>query len=413
MAMPSLARPIFDFGVISFCLPIVAIGPVLAIVFSGDTTRITLSRLVGVLHHPGRGDDRPAQRGCRDARPRARPWRNDLDATDKGAPAGRPAEPVRRLAHRGPFGGSGVPSWASSSVCRTGLGRAADQFPAGSELQPGLGPSSWSQRSSQAPSMRQQAWSLISSRRGLAKSRSISPRASGARRRRAEAASWSRWPAGSGSAIVSVLAILLAWSALLQVLARFVVHRQGTARCLGISHRSQCGRRESREPRRRHADLGPRCCPRLVGGSRRRRSHGPRLHGLADPATHPLRTVPRTAIDAAHCRDAADRPRLRTRPHRNRGDRRHRRLFSDSGERRASPWPGHRSNRSTSRGSMAARAWRRCSRSGCLWHCPALFGSLRIAAPLAMTGAMLAEWLANRAEASARRDPAGDGPVRL
>ena len=45
VAVPSLARPIFDFGVISFCLPIVAIGPVLAIVFSGDTTRITLAAL--------------------------------------------------------------------------------------------------------------------------------------------------------------------------------------------------------------------------------------------------------------------------------------------------------------------------------------------------------------------------------
>ena len=43
--VPSLARPILQLGVVSFCLPVVAIGPMLTIVFAGDTPRVVLAAL--------------------------------------------------------------------------------------------------------------------------------------------------------------------------------------------------------------------------------------------------------------------------------------------------------------------------------------------------------------------------------
>ena len=45
VAAPALARGIFQLGVVSFCLPIVAIGPVLVIVCSGDVPRIALAAM--------------------------------------------------------------------------------------------------------------------------------------------------------------------------------------------------------------------------------------------------------------------------------------------------------------------------------------------------------------------------------
>jgi sulfonate transport system permease protein len=44
-ASPALARPILQLGVVSFCLPIIAIGPVLSILFNGDIPRIALAAL--------------------------------------------------------------------------------------------------------------------------------------------------------------------------------------------------------------------------------------------------------------------------------------------------------------------------------------------------------------------------------
>ena len=43
--VPALGRLVLGLGVVSFCLPVVAIGPVLAIVFSGDVPRVVLSAL--------------------------------------------------------------------------------------------------------------------------------------------------------------------------------------------------------------------------------------------------------------------------------------------------------------------------------------------------------------------------------
>jgi ABC-type nitrate/sulfonate/bicarbonate transport system permease component len=45
VAIPPIERPVLQLGAVSYCLPIVAIGPVLIVIFSGGTPRIILSAL--------------------------------------------------------------------------------------------------------------------------------------------------------------------------------------------------------------------------------------------------------------------------------------------------------------------------------------------------------------------------------
>ena len=45
VAAPVLARPILQLGIVSFCLPLIAIGPVLTLLFDGDIPRIVLAAL--------------------------------------------------------------------------------------------------------------------------------------------------------------------------------------------------------------------------------------------------------------------------------------------------------------------------------------------------------------------------------
>ncbi|PZQ50056.1 MAG: hypothetical protein DI556_08255 [Rhodovulum sulfidophilum] len=45
VAIPFLERPILQLGVVSYCLPIVAIGPLMMILFSGDTPKVVLAAL--------------------------------------------------------------------------------------------------------------------------------------------------------------------------------------------------------------------------------------------------------------------------------------------------------------------------------------------------------------------------------
>jgi ABC-type nitrate/sulfonate/bicarbonate transport system permease component len=42
---PALERPLLNLGVVSYCLPIVAVGPVFAIVFKGETPKVALAGL--------------------------------------------------------------------------------------------------------------------------------------------------------------------------------------------------------------------------------------------------------------------------------------------------------------------------------------------------------------------------------
>jgi sulfonate transport system permease protein len=44
-ALPRLEKPVLQLGAVSYCLPIVAIGPVLVVIFSGGTPRVILSGL--------------------------------------------------------------------------------------------------------------------------------------------------------------------------------------------------------------------------------------------------------------------------------------------------------------------------------------------------------------------------------
>jgi ABC-type nitrate/sulfonate/bicarbonate transport system permease component len=45
LLMPALERPLLNLGVVSYCLPIVAVGPVFAIVFKGETPKVALAGL--------------------------------------------------------------------------------------------------------------------------------------------------------------------------------------------------------------------------------------------------------------------------------------------------------------------------------------------------------------------------------
>jgi ABC-type nitrate/sulfonate/bicarbonate transport system permease component len=45
LVVPILERPVLQLGVASYCLPIVAIGPVFAIVFSGETPKVVLAAM--------------------------------------------------------------------------------------------------------------------------------------------------------------------------------------------------------------------------------------------------------------------------------------------------------------------------------------------------------------------------------
>jgi sulfonate transport system permease protein len=45
VAIPFLERPILQLGIVSYCLPIVAIGPLMMILFSGDTPKVVLAAL--------------------------------------------------------------------------------------------------------------------------------------------------------------------------------------------------------------------------------------------------------------------------------------------------------------------------------------------------------------------------------
>jgi ABC-type nitrate/sulfonate/bicarbonate transport system permease component len=45
LVAPVVERPLLQLGIVSYCLPLVAIGPILAIVFTGDTPKVILSAL--------------------------------------------------------------------------------------------------------------------------------------------------------------------------------------------------------------------------------------------------------------------------------------------------------------------------------------------------------------------------------
>ncbi len=45
LVLPAVERPLIQLGITSYCLPAVAIGPIFAIVFSGDTASVVLAGL--------------------------------------------------------------------------------------------------------------------------------------------------------------------------------------------------------------------------------------------------------------------------------------------------------------------------------------------------------------------------------
>ena len=60
LLVPALERLITQLAVVSYCLPIVAVGPILSLVFTGDRPMQSLAGHVGLLHHADRRAARPA-----------------------------------------------------------------------------------------------------------------------------------------------------------------------------------------------------------------------------------------------------------------------------------------------------------------------------------------------------------------
>ena len=62
LVLPILERPLMRLGIASYCLPVIAIGPILQISFNGQTPEDHPRRAVGVLHDAGRHARGAAQR---------------------------------------------------------------------------------------------------------------------------------------------------------------------------------------------------------------------------------------------------------------------------------------------------------------------------------------------------------------
>ena len=72
--VPFLERSLMKLAVAAYCLPVVAIGPILAILFHGDSPKIILAALLGLLRHPhlDAGRARVGRRHLARRRPRLR-----------------------------------------------------------------------------------------------------------------------------------------------------------------------------------------------------------------------------------------------------------------------------------------------------------------------------------------------------
>ena len=121
--VPLVEKALLRIAIASYCLPIIAIGPILTFVLHGDAPQAALAGLL--VFFPslvGRGG-RTALRRPPVTRPHPGLRRRVVDAADQGAPAGRPAERLLRASRSPPRPPSSAPSSASSSASRaTGSG---------------------------------------------------------------------------------------------------------------------------------------------------------------------------------------------------------------------------------------------------------------------------------------------------
>ena len=80
LVVPLLEQPLMQLGIVSYCLPVIAIGPILQIIFNGDTPKIILAALsvffttlVGMLVGLRSAEPDDARRGPRLRRRRGSP----------------------------------------------------------------------------------------------------------------------------------------------------------------------------------------------------------------------------------------------------------------------------------------------------------------------------------------------------
>ena len=102
LIVPLLEKPAMQLGIVSYCIPVIALGPILQIIYDGGTPKIILVGAVRVLHHARRHVGRAAQRRAGDVRrdPRLRRWASRR-AREGAHPCCTP-ESVRGAAHRRP-----------------------------------------------------------------------------------------------------------------------------------------------------------------------------------------------------------------------------------------------------------------------------------------------------------------------
>ncbi len=97
----SSSSRLMQLGIASYCLPVIAIGPILQIIFNGEHAQDHPRRAVRVLHHARRHAGGAAQRRAGDVRRRPRLRRRARRRAREGAHPCRAPEPVRGAAHRG------------------------------------------------------------------------------------------------------------------------------------------------------------------------------------------------------------------------------------------------------------------------------------------------------------------------
>ena len=96
LLVPWLERLVVQLAVASYCLPLVAIGPILSLLLTGDAPMITHRGAVRVLHHAGRRAARAALRRPGHARRRPRLRRRPVGRAGQGPADRRAARHARR-----------------------------------------------------------------------------------------------------------------------------------------------------------------------------------------------------------------------------------------------------------------------------------------------------------------------------
>ena len=116
--VPLVEKALLRIAIASYCLPIIAIGPILTFVLHGDAPQAALAGLLVFFPITGGRGGRITLRGPPVPRPDPRLRRRFVDPADQGPPAGRPAQRLLRVPDRRSRPPSLALSSGNSSVSR-------------------------------------------------------------------------------------------------------------------------------------------------------------------------------------------------------------------------------------------------------------------------------------------------------